>query len=1437
MRISLSHTFISKFFITATVTLIHIAAFAQVCPPVAKTRVMLLGDSWTHIMWNNLTYRDVFHQFGFADWLEQGQNTAIGGTTAHYWAQPNNLSVIVNHLQQNTDIQIVVLSIGGNDMLAGINGPIPGWHTGLSAADETTLLNQIEANMQTIINAIKNVRPDIEIVFSGYDYINLVETIANNQSAALLWLNLGQPTPYQLNMAFSRLEQRKINIANNDPRVYYVNAMGLMQHIYGYPNIFPPYSVPAPGLLPPGYAPFPGGDPNFPTPPVALALNGTDAVHLSDEGYRHLVVHQMVGYFHQKMRGNPTATFISEGGWNDGWVRSDGSTGVGNIRMGDHSNGSMYRGIVSFNTSSIPDQATITRASIFLNRSSLTGSNPLSGTFLGTPRVDIKHGSYGAPHIESSDYAQQADAYNIGCFIGTAPHDGYTIRIDISPSALHYIHKQGLTQFRIYFPQASGFFSDYVQFHNGNQPGLLAPYLDVHYTLPPPPASAALSGNATICHGASAPLQVQFTGTPPFHITWSDGVTQSGINTFTHTRHVSPTVNTTYAIVGFQDAYGQGSITGSASVHVLPPVQVSVSGLLNHYCSNTPASVLTATPPGGVWSGAGISGNQFDPALSLLQNGGPGAVILHYTGIHNGCPYQQTFPVYVDTNTCTLNGTCITGATTGNAICAATGTTEVVYPVSGTSYVFHGLQAGRTYRVQTCDSCHYDSFLSVRNAADSSFIAENDDACGVQSSVVFIAPVNGTVQVRLTHKTLYSCQPYLCQPHPCSPNPCNPYPCQPYSCNCQTCYQTCYQDELVYMSCYPSGIQIINGILTSDCIGACTGGFCWRLRYQVPYNCNPYSCNCQTCYQTCYDTCYQTCYDTCYLTCSDPCGTGLASPCKVTLTCLNCHPPLATISSSSTQSCAGNAVSFQANVTGKTCKTQFLWSFGNDATPAVSTIENPPAVTWHLPGAKTVTLIITEPGVGADTFTYPIMIYPLPKVDSVTASTPLCTGDTIVLTAHLSGGPSGLVWALSGNVIEAYGAYCKTLTHDTVLQYSVTPYIGNCTGDTVTGAFAVSVSPHVHLYALSDTGLCPGETVTLYAGAPGITLYDWLNQGNPIYQGSAVFQTAIPGVYRVRVTHSNGCTSVSNSLTVLEYPAPQVLLTGPWAACPHDSVALHASVSNATTVIWTYNHQPINGAADTIFYATPSGLYQVIAHNLFCTDTAGIFLQSYPLPSINAGPDLKLCIGDTAVLNVTGNGLYQWSNGQQGASVSIAPVVSTIYTVTATNNHGCTATDSVAIQVNTPPQGITIQQNGGSLLAPSNYTGYQWLLNHVPIPGANSPYYVPVQAGVYTVQVTDQNGCVGMSSSFIWTSPREQVPPEGDFILFPNPFEEALHIRPPAGVALSNFQLYDATGRCVYMQSWEGKSQLIYTIRLSDLPAGLYGAEINGAHRVRLLKY
>ncbi len=146
----------------------------------------------------------------------------------------------------------------------------------------------------------------------------------------------------------------------------------------------------------------------------------------------------------------------------DGWVREagensnvggrvkTGGTGSKALRAGDDGNDRQYKFFVSFDTSSIPDTATIQSATLQLTRGGTSGTNPF--TTHGLLHVDINKGSFGSgAGLQSSDFEAAAS----GTQLATISNQGglgavYTVDISLGGAVAH-INDAGRTQFRMYF--------------------------------------------------------------------------------------------------------------------------------------------------------------------------------------------------------------------------------------------------------------------------------------------------------------------------------------------------------------------------------------------------------------------------------------------------------------------------------------------------------------------------------------------------------------------------------------------------------------------------------------------------------------------------------------------------------------------------------------------------------------------------------------------------------------------------------------------------------------------------------------------------------------------------------------------------------------------------------------------------------------------------
>ncbi|MCW8914129.1 MAG: PKD domain-containing protein, partial [Flavobacteriales bacterium] len=164
--------------------------------------------------------------------------------------------------------------------------------------------------------------------------------------------------------------------------------------------------------------------------------------------------------------------------------------------------------------------------------------------------------------------------------------------------------------------------------------------------------------------------------------------------------------------------------------------------------------------------------------------------------------------------------------------------------------------------------------------------------------------------------------------------------------------------------------------------------------------------------------------------------------------------------------------------------------------------------------------------------------------DSVTISASdvtICTGQSATLTATAGGGSgSGYTynWNNGASTTSTY-----TVSPLTTTSYPVFAIDGNgCTSPTIN--VTVTVNPPLSVVASpSDTSICPGESVTIYAtpffGNGGPYTYQWSNGST---DSSQVVSPATTTVYTV--TLGDGCSpTTTGTVTINVMPLPQVSFT------------------------------------------------------------------------------------------------------------------------------------------------------------------------------------------------------------------------------------------------------------------------------------------------------
>ena len=192
--------------------------------------------------------------------------------------------------------------------------------------------------------------------------------------------------------------------------------------------------------------------------------------------------------------GPVTVTFVSVGS-QDGYVNESGeNTNVGGtlssaatttsaLRVGDTAADNQIKAFVSFNTSAIPDTATITSATLRLRRGTVVGTNTF--TTHGTCRADIHSSGFGgSTTLAVGDFQAAATATNVATMSNPLADLDWSTG-NLNAAGLAAISKTGTTQLRVYLTTDDNddLSADYVGFFSGeNATAANRPELVVTYT-------------------------------------------------------------------------------------------------------------------------------------------------------------------------------------------------------------------------------------------------------------------------------------------------------------------------------------------------------------------------------------------------------------------------------------------------------------------------------------------------------------------------------------------------------------------------------------------------------------------------------------------------------------------------------------------------------------------------------------------------------------------------------------------------------------------------------------------------------------------------------------------------------------------------------------------------------------------------------------------
>ncbi|MBK9734403.1 MAG: DUF11 domain-containing protein [Saprospiraceae bacterium] len=247
--------------------------------------------------------------------------------------------------------------------------------------------------------------------------------------------------------------------------------------------------------------------------------------------------------------------------------------------------------------------------------------------------------------------------------------------------------------------------------------------------------------------------------------------------------------------------------------------------------------------------------------------------------------------------------------------------------------------------------------------------------------------------------------------------------------------------------------------------------------------------------------------------------------------------------------------------------------------------------------------------------------------------------------------------------------------------------------------------------------------------------------------------------YTVTVSNTLGCTASATALVTVN-PSPIINITG-GNICNGGSSALLAS--GGGTYLWNtgattagINVNPIINTTFTVTVTNTNG----------CSGTATKLVTVNPLPTVSVTGTNIVCRNSSTTLTASGGVSYIWSNSATTAAITVTPLATTTYTVTATDINGCSASASRTVTVNTLPAVAITGQNviclgGSTSLTASGGTTYLWSTSATTAVIS----VTPTVTTTYTVTATDGNGCSGTANRTVTVNPLPSADITGNNVL------------------------------------------------------------------------
>jgi hypothetical protein len=429
-------------------------------------------------------------------------------------------------------------------------------------------------------------------------------------------------------------------------------------------------------------------------------------------------------------------------------------------------------------------------------------------------------------------------------------------------------------------------------------------------------------------------------------------------------------------------------------------------------------------------------------------------------------------------------------------------------------------------------------------------------------------------------------------------------------------------------------------------------------------------------------------------------------------------------------------------------------------------------------------------------------------------ATATCLGDGFIRFVNVLGGTPTYQFSIDGGAVFQNPALFPNLSGG-IYPLVVRDALG-CLYEKSDTLPPVGIS--VSITNKSDVSCFGGNngTFTLVAMG-GIAPYQYSKDNGISYQSSPIFTGLTAGIYQIVVKDNLNCEFHTN-ISIIE---PALLTTSNSVSgrtCDGDNRAIISLTVNGGTLPYTFAWT--GGATTQNLENITAGNYNVTvtdAKNCMTNTTVTVINQVSPL--LLATNTNAFCATANGTINLTatssGSVTYAWSNGVTIEDpTGLAPGT---YTVTATDNFGCTSTITTTINITLSPvasisaaNSTCGNANGNVILSVADgQMPYTYLWSNA----ATSQNLTNVAAAAYRVTLTDNQGCTAVAATVVNN--------------IPGPALTVTGLDGKCGVANGGVTTFLVGGTAPFTYLWSNGAT---TPNIANLAAGTYNVTVTDAN-------